>query len=118
MRMACHHNAECKPVDGGTPEPGPQRREHDSRVGRAICARHRGNRKVEWEEKATKRVARSVSQQDVVDVRSCSVKRWSGDFLSAGILDPVLVVRLCGLHRTTSLFAQTVSQTTCTKSSL
>ncbi|CEL51488.1 hypothetical protein RSOLAG1IB_00023 [Rhizoctonia solani AG-1 IB] len=91
-----------EPADWVTPEPGPPRREYDSRVGWAICARHRGNREGGWEEKDTERVARSVSQQDVVDVCSCLVRQRPRDLVSAGFLDPVLVVRLRGLRRTTS----------------
>ncbi|CEL64062.1 hypothetical protein RSOLAG1IB_11046 [Rhizoctonia solani AG-1 IB] len=75
MGVACGHNAECMPVGGGTPEPGPPRREYDLRVGWAICTRHFGNREGGWEEKDTERVARSPTQQDVADVRSFSVRR-------------------------------------------
>ncbi|CEL56328.1 hypothetical protein RSOLAG1IB_11899 [Rhizoctonia solani AG-1 IB] len=49
--------------------------------------------------KDTERVSRPVSQQDVVDVRSCSLKRRPRDLVSVGFLNPV---RLCGLRRTTS----------------
>jgi hypothetical protein len=80
------------------PEPGPPRREYDSRVGWAICALHCGNMEDVWGEKDTECVARPISQQDVVDVHSCSVKRWPRDLVSAAFLE-----RLRGLRRTTSL---------------